>query len=110
AAAQAGVTGMYAFKFSQTLWKHHPRSHEPELPQKTGFHFVSSDYKQGGTNDVTGATRGAEVVRLAAKGLKGARPRFKTQIAASDAKFKAVTCFDANSENYYIFSVNLDSR
>lgn len=105
-AIQNGVAGMYAFKFSQTLWDHDSSSETPDVSQKTGFHYVNHDYDEGGTNDITGATRGAGVVRLAAKGLKGARPRLAADVTTSNANFKAVTSYDPESGNYYIFSVN----
>ena len=105
-AIQEGVTGMYAFKFSQTLWDHDDDNATPDETQKTGFHYVNNDYDAGGTNDVTGATRGAGVVRLAAKGLKGARPRLSADVTTSNSNFKAVTSYDGESGNYYIFSVN----
>ncbi len=105
-AMSGGVTGMYAFKFSQTLWDHDSNSSTPEVPQKTGFHFVNDDYSTGGTDDITGATRGAGVVRLAAKAFKGARPRFNNSISASPSNFQAATSYDAVSGNYYLFSTN----
>ena len=108
-AMSEGVTGMYAFKFSQTLWDHDNNSATPEVPQKTGFHYVNDDYADGGTNDVTGATRGAGVVRLAAKAFDGARPRFNNNISASNSNFAAATSYDAKSDNYYLFSINQNS-
>jgi hypothetical protein len=103
------VAGMYGFKFSQTLWDHDSNSSTPEVSQKTGFHFVNNDYETGGTDDITGATRGAGVVRLAAKALKGARPRMTSSISTSNSNFKAATSYDAAAGNYYLFSINQNS-
>ena len=108
-AIKEGVTGMYAFKFSQTLWDDDGNSSTPQVPQKTGFYYVTSDYDTGGTDDITGATRGAGVVRLAAKAFQGARPRFDNSISASNANFQAATSYDAASDNYYFFSINQNS-
>ena len=108
-AMSGGVTGMYAFKFSQTLWDHDSSSTTPDVPQKTGFHFVNDDYASGGTNDITGATRGAGVVRLAAKAFTDARPRFSNSISASNSNFQAATSYDAAAGNYYFFSINQNS-
>ncbi len=105
-AMSEGVTGMYAFKFSQTNWDDDGDSSTPEVPQKTGFHYVNNDYASGGTDDITGATRGAGVVRLAAKAFDGARPRFSNNISASNSSFSAATSYDAKSDNYYFFSIN----
>jgi hypothetical protein len=108
-AMSQGVTGMYAFKFSQTLWDHDSNSGTPEVLQKTGFHFVNNDYATGGTDDVTGATRGAGVIRLVSKAFKDARPRFANNVSASNSSFAMATSYDANSNNYYLFSVNHNS-
>ncbi len=103
-AMSGGVTGMYAFKFSQTLWDDDDNNSTPDVTQKTGFHYVNNDYSSGGTDDITGATRGAGVVRLAAKAFKGARPRFNTFFSGAD--FQAASSYDAVAGNYYLFSVN----
>ncbi len=108
-AMSGGVTGMYAFKFSQTLWDHDDDSATPDVTQKTGFHYVNNDYDTGGTNDITGATRGAGVVRLAAKAFKGARPRFNNSTIAGNSNFQVATSYDAVAGNYYYFSINQNS-
>jgi hypothetical protein len=108
-AISEGVSGMYAFKFSQTLWDHDENTATPEVTQKTGFHYVNSDYETGGKNDVTGATRGAGVVRLAAKAFQGARPRFNNSVSASNSNFAMATSYDAAADNYYVFSTNKNS-
>jgi hypothetical protein len=108
-AISEGVAGMYGFKFSQTLWDHDNNSSTPEVSQKTGFHFVNNDYETGGTDDITGATRGAGVVRLAAKAFKGARPRMSNSISASNSNFSAASSYDADRGNYYFFSINQNS-
>src|SRR5204862_5880638 len=58
--------GMYAFKFNQTV--------SGGATQKTGFYYVDNTTPY----NTTGATQGAEVYRLAAKALKGQRPRLTT--------------------------------
>lgn len=108
-AMSQGVTGMYAFKFSQTLWDHDDNSATPDVPQKTGFHYVNNDYATGGTDDVTGATRGAGVIRLLSKAFKDARPRLGSNVSASNSNFAMATSFDAKSNNYYLFSINQNS-
>jgi hypothetical protein len=108
-AMSQGVAGMYAFKFSQTLWDHDSNSATPDVPQKTGFHYVNNDYATGGTDDVTGATRGAGVIRLLAKAFKDARPRLGSNVSASNSNYSMATSYDAQSDNYYFFSVNQNS-
>ena len=112
-AIRGGVNGMYAFKFSQTLWDDDSNSATPDVPQKTGLHYVNSDYDKntnpGGTNDITGATRSAGVVRLASKAFKGARPRLDAAISTSNSNYSAATSFDAAKKNYYLFGVNQNS-
>ncbi len=109
-AMQEGVTGMYAFKFSQTYWDHDHDNKTPEERQKTGFHFVKDDFKKGGKNDVIGATKGAGVVRLAAKALKGARPNLDIGLAASNKNYGAAGSFDSSSHNYYLFCLNENGK
>jgi hypothetical protein len=107
-AMSQGVTGMYGFKFNQTLWDDDSNSATPEVPMKTGFFYVNDNYPSG-TDDTTGMTRGAGVVKLAAKALKGARPRFSTSISASNGSLSAATSYDAVAGNYYLFSQNQET-
>src|SRR5688572_21166590 len=103
-AMAAGTTSMYAFKFSQTMWTPRQDAGEPtqtEQPQKTGFHYVSD----AGVKDITGATRSASVVRLAAKAFKGERPRLGTGGSAVST-YDVGTSFDAESGNYYLMGIN----
>ena len=65
-----GVSGLYAFKFAQTLWDADSNSATPDVPQKTGLHYVDYDSP---TLDVSGETKSGGVVRLVAKGFKDAR-------------------------------------
>ena len=99
-----GASAMYAFKFSQTMWVPRQDPGEPtqtEQPQKTGFHYVSD----AGVKDITGATRSASVVRLAAKAFKGERPRLATGGSAVST-YDVGTSFDAESGNYYLMGIN----
>jgi len=99
-----GASAMYAFKFSQTMWTPRQDAGEPvqsEQPQKTGFHYVSD----AGVKDITGATRSASVVRLAAKAFKGERPRLGTGGSAVST-YDVGTSFDAESGNYYLMGIN----
>jgi hypothetical protein len=74
---------------------------QTEQPQKTGFHYVSD----AGVKDITGATRSASVVRLAAKAFKGERPRLATGGSAVST-YDVGTSFDAESGNYYLMGIN----
>jgi hypothetical protein len=109
-AIRGGVNGMYAFKFSQTLWNHDNSSSTPDIPQETGLHYVNHDYNVSsnpeGANDITGATRSAGVVRLASKAFKGARPRLDAAISTSNTNYSAATSYDATRGNYYLFGIN----
>ncbi len=88
------VQGLYAFKFNQTLY-------DDGTPQKTGFYYV----QESGVRDTTGATKGASVQRLFAKGFKGERPRLATG-GTSLSTYDVATSFDADSGNYYLMGVN----
>jgi hypothetical protein len=93
-----GVYGMDAFKFSNTV--------SPTYgPQKTGFHYVwdTAPY------DIGGARKGAEVVRLFAKGFKDQRSRYKTTVTASAGGYNAYTSFDPATNNYYVLAINSSS-
>lgn len=105
-AMEGGVTGLYSFKFSQTLWNHDNDSSTPEVPQKTGFHYIETDYAQGGLNNITGATRGAGVVRLASKAFAGARPRLDLGVVTNNTNYDVAASFDPASKNYYVMGVN----
>ncbi|HYH94907.1 DUF7594 domain-containing protein [Hyalangium sp.] len=90
-----GVYGMDAFKFSNTV-------SDTYGPQRTGFHYVSDSAPY----DIGGARKGAEVVRLFAKGFKDQRSRYKTTVTSSNNDYNAYTAFDPVTNNYYILSIN----
>jgi hypothetical protein len=91
----AGAKGLLAFKFSNTYsdtygW------------QGTGFNYVSNTapYQIGGVK------KSAEVVRLAAKGFKDARDRYKTISNSAYSDYAAYTSYDPLSGNYYMLAIN----
>src|SRR6185437_2938030 len=104
-AMSQGVYGMYAFKFSQTLWDADSNSSTPDVPQKTGLYYVSST----GTNNITGATRSAEVYRLATKAFKGSRPQMGSTVTAASGNYASATSFDGAHDRYYYYATNTDS-
>lgn len=95
------VKGLYVFKFSQTEWE----VNGGVEPQKTGLHYVNNTANY----DITGQTRSAAVVRLAAKGFKGERPRLNNSVGSGLTSYTATTSFDAGSNNYYMMGVNRES-
>jgi autotransporter-associated beta strand protein len=97
----AGAKAMYAFKFSQTVWT--SSSTDLDEKQKTGFNYVEND---GSVYNITGSTRAAESMRLAAKAFKGERPRFQQTVSASDSTYDAASSLDRGRGNYYYLSVN----
>lgn len=100
------VKGMYAFKFNQTYWTN---SSGVEEPMKTGFYYVddSASAHSTDTHNTTGATQGAEVMRLSDKALAGQRPRYA--VSTGNALNDAVGSFDADTGRYYYYSVNRDA-
>ena len=52
-------------------------------------------------NNTTGPTQGGEVYRLAAKALKGQRPRLATGFNAGTGTYDYITSFDPAKQNYY---------
>jgi len=55
--------------------------------------------------DVSGIQRTGEVVRLFAKGFKDERPLYNTKIAVEDGNMDAMTSFDKQTGNYYMWLV-----
>ncbi|HEX8524418.1 MAG TPA: DNRLRE domain-containing protein [Tepidisphaeraceae bacterium] len=93
------VKGMYAFKFSQTVWTSSTTGNDEK--QKTGFHYVSNT----GPYNIQGSTRAAETMRLATKAFRGERPRLSQSVSA-DAMYDSVLTVDEGRGNYYFYSVN----
>jgi hypothetical protein len=55
--------------------------------------------------DIGGIQRTGEVVRLFAKGFKDERPMYQTSVSVKDDNLDALTSFDKNSGNYYVWLV-----
>ncbi len=98
---------LYAFKFNQTNWT----VNGSVQPQKTGFYYVD---ESSATKDTTGATHGAEVMRLFAKGFAGERDRYSTSVpevdttsGASSRTYLASSSYDPAMGNYYVFTTNM---
>lgn len=90
-----GVYGMTAFKFSNTC-------SETYGYQRTGHHFVFDTAPY----DIGGSRKGAEAMRLFAKGFKGARDRYKTTTTASAGGYNSYTAHDAAQGNFHILAIN----
>src|SRR5205823_7113026 len=68
----------------------------------TGFYYVDNTSPYG----TAGQPQGAEVYRLAAKALKGQRPRLTTGQNAGSGTYDYITSFDPAKQNYYYFAAN----
>ena len=55
--------------------------------------------------DISGIQRTGEVVRLFAKGFKDERPLYETHLSANDDNLDALTSYDHNSGNFYLWLV-----
>ena len=101
AAMSDNVEAMYAFKFSQT-------NYDPgtgvDVPQKTGFFYTNNAISPYNT---TGATLGAETIRLLSRAFEGQRTRFTT--SGSVSSYTTATSYDPGSKNYYFMGVNQNS-
>ena len=69
--------------------------------------FASNDGPQGdNTNyNISGIQRTGQVVRLFAKGFKNERPLYETSTSVSDENLDALTSYDEESGNYYMWLV-----
>lgn len=92
-AISEGVYGMIAFKFSNT-------ESSTYGAYKTGFHYVWD----WGKHDIGGTTKGAEVVRLVAKGFINERLLHRVSISSSLGSYPVFVSSD--DSNYYILTVN----
>ncbi len=96
------VKGMYAFKFSDTVWTSNTSGNDEK--QKTGLHYVSNV----GTYNIMGSTRSAETMRLAIKAFKGERLRL-SQTVTADSTYDSAFTVDQSRSSYYYYSVNANS-
>lgn len=91
---------LYVFKFGQT------DNQAGGTIKKNGTHYVGND---NSPYDTGGATKGAGVVRLFAKGFKGSRPLLAmpspTGSGADDLRLSAA--HDTDAGRYYLFSTNV---
>ena len=97
-AMSAGVKGMYAFKFSQTVWTD-PGFSEP---MKTGHYYVD-DF---GNNNISGASQGAEVARLVSKAFKSERPRLNSGVLGVSGSDTFGASLDQGRGDYYFMNSN----
>jgi hypothetical protein len=105
-ATSEDVKALYAFKFNQTKWTVNGTAQ----PQKTGFYYVD---EASADKDTTGATHGAEVMRLFAKGFAGERERFSTSVPETDTSsartYLASSSYDPARGNYFAFATNMST-
>ena len=94
---------MYVFKFGQTA-----NLDDVGAVKKNGTHFVDNT---DAPYNVGGATKGAGVVRLFAKGFKGARPLLAEPTAAGDgaSDLRLAAAHDAGAGRYHLLSTNTSS-
>jgi autotransporter-associated beta strand protein len=96
------VKGMYAFKFSDTVWNSSTTGLDEK--QKTGQFHVSNV----GTYNIMGSTRTSETMRLAIKAFKGERLRL-SQAVTADSTYDSAFTVDQSRSSYYYYSVNRNS-
>lgn len=92
---------LYVFKFSQTAWD---RKGIPNAVKKNGCHYVDNGSEP---HDIGDSTKGAEVVRLFAKGFAGGRELLATRCEGKD--LYATACRD-ESGRYWLLIASESNR
>lgn len=93
----AGIDELYVFR--------HTQQPQPDgSVKKNGTHLVAADDP---LQNIVSSTRGAEVVRLFARGFRGARPRFLPP-ETEGGTLQAAACVDQSDGTHYLLLTALD--
>ncbi len=86
---------LYVFKFAQTA--------DGDTVKKNGTHYVTNDAEP---YDIGGVTRGAEVVRLFARGFRGGRPLYREPEASGEGADRIRLAAARDGAHHFLWSTN----
>ncbi|WP_042454128.1 lamin tail domain-containing protein [Neobacillus dielmonensis] len=112
AMAKEGIKGMIGQKFSNTDKSGGVPDSQAYIGAKGGHYdvenFVGTDVTKRGSLDIMGSRKGGETYRLFTKAFKDSNDLLASEIstASEEKTYNVYTAYDAEDQNYYIWSVS----